>query len=65
MKVGIFGASGYGGVELLRLLLGHPEVEIAYVGGHKTAGERLSDIHPQLRGHLDMQIEPSDPFASS
>jgi N-acetyl-gamma-glutamyl-phosphate reductase len=60
MKVGIFGASGYGGVELCRLLLGHPEVEFAYLGGHTTAGQRISDIHPQLRGLLDMQIEPSD-----
>ncbi|MGQ9732092.1 MAG: N-acetyl-gamma-glutamyl-phosphate reductase [Candidatus Zipacnadales bacterium] len=61
MKVGIFGVSGYGGGELLRLLLGHPEVEISYVGGHKTAGEQLSDIHPQLRGRVHMEIEPSDP----
>ncbi len=60
MKIGIFGASGYGGVELCRLLLGHPEVQFAYLGGHTTAGQRISDIHPQLRGLLDMEIEPSD-----
>jgi len=60
MKVGIFGASGYGGVELCRFLLGHPEVEIAYLGGHSTAGQKLSDIYPQLRGRLYMMIEPSD-----
>ncbi len=60
MKVGIFGASGYGGVELCRFLLSHPEVEIAYLGGHSTAGQKLSDIYPQLRGRLEMTIEPSD-----
>jgi len=60
MKVGIFGASGYGGVELCRLLLGHPEIEFAYLGGHQTAGQRISDIHPQLRGQLDLEIEPSN-----
>ncbi len=60
MKVGIYGASGYGGVELIRLLFGHPEVEIVYLGGHKTVGERISDIHPQLRGLLDLEIEPSE-----
>lgn len=60
MKIGVFGASGYGGVELCRLLLGHPDVEFAYLGGHTTAGQRISDIHPQLRGLLDMEIEPSD-----
>jgi len=60
MKVGIYGASGYGGIELIRLLLGHPEVEIVYLGGHKTAGERISDVHPQLRGLLDLEIEPSE-----
>jgi len=61
MNVGIFGVSGYGGVELCRLLLGHPEVKITYVGGHATVGQPVSEIHPQLRGHLDMQIEESDP----
>lgn len=64
MKIGIFGASGYGGVELCRLLLGHPEAEFAYLGGHTTAGQRISDIHPQLRGLLDMEIEPSDGAAA-
>jgi N-acetyl-gamma-glutamyl-phosphate reductase len=64
MNVGIFGVSGYGGVELCRLLLGHPEVEITYVGGHATAGQPISQIHPQLRGQLDLIVEESDPNAA-
>ncbi len=59
-KVGIFGAAGYGGVELVRLLLQHPEVEITYLGGHTTAGENLADEYPHLLGAIDMTIEPSD-----
>ncbi len=64
MNVGIFGVSGYGGVELCRLLLGHPGVNIAYVGGHATVGQAVSHIHPQLRGQLDLMVEESDPKAA-
>jgi N-acetyl-gamma-glutamyl-phosphate reductase len=64
MNVGIFGVSGYGGVELCRLLLGHPEANIAYVGGHATVGQTVSQIHPQLRGQLDLVVEESDPKAA-
>lgn len=61
MKVGIFGVSGYGGVELCRLLLNHPHVEVTYVAGHATVGQLVSQVHPQLRGYLDIPIEESDP----
>jgi len=61
MNVGIFGVSGYGGVELCRLLLGHPEARITYVGGHSSVGQAISRIHPQLRGQLDLVVEESDP----
>ena len=58
-KIGIFGAAGYGGSELIRMLLGHPEVEIVYLGGHTTAGERLTDLYPNLIGRIDMTIAES------
>ena len=58
-KVGIFGAAGYGGVELIRLLLEHPEVEIVYLGGHTTAGESITDLYPSLLGRIDMMIGES------
>ncbi len=58
-KIGIFGAAGYGGVELIRLLLEHPEIEIAYLGGHTTAGENITDLYPSLLGRIDMAIGES------
>ncbi|HEX2022029.1 MAG TPA: N-acetyl-gamma-glutamyl-phosphate reductase, partial [Candidatus Thermoplasmatota archaeon] len=50
LKVGIVGASGYGGGELLRLLLRHPDVEVAYATSNKFAGEKVRTVHPNLRG---------------
>jgi len=58
-KVGILGAAGYGGAELIRLLLGHPEVEIVYLGGHTTVGEQISDLYPNLAGKIDIIIQES------
>src|SRR4051794_9372290 len=47
-RVAVAGASGYAGGELLRLLLGHPEVEIGAVTAGSNAGERLGDLQPHL-----------------
>ena len=44
IKVGILGASGYTGYELVRLLRGHPEVEIAALGAHANAGQTMADL---------------------
>ena len=51
MKIGIVGVSGYGGSELLRLCVGHPSFEIAYVGGESTAGQLLAQRFPALADH--------------
>jgi N-acetyl-gamma-glutamyl-phosphate reductase len=51
MKVGIVGVSGYGGSELLRLCVGHPSLELAYVGGDSSAGQSLAQRFPALAGH--------------
>ncbi len=59
-KVGIFGAAGYGGIELVRMLLQHPDVEITYIGGHSTVGENLAVLYPHLTGAIDLTIEESD-----
>ena len=59
LKVAIFGAAGYGGVELIRLLLAHPEVEITYLGGHSNVDENLTDLYPHLLGDIDAVIGPS------
>lgn len=52
INVGIVGASGYTGVELLRLLAGHPEVNIQCVTSRAEAGKPVSSLFPNLRGHL-------------
>ena len=50
LQVAIFGASGYAGGELIRLVDDHPELEIAYLGAHSRAGSQLGDVHPHLGG---------------
>jgi N-acetyl-gamma-glutamyl-phosphate/LysW-gamma-L-alpha-aminoadipyl-6-phosphate reductase len=57
--VAVVGGSGYIGGELLRLLLGHPEVELAAVTSTRLAGRRIDTTHPNLRGHTDLKfVEP-------
>ena len=48
MKIGVIGASGYAGGELLRLLAGHPEFEVCCVTAHSNADELITSVHPQL-----------------
>ncbi|MBS7615094.1 N-acetyl-gamma-glutamyl-phosphate reductase [Candidatus Bathyarchaeota archaeon] len=61
MKVSIVGASGYVGGELLRILLGHPNVEIADVTSNSYAGEFVHRVHPNLRGQTSLKFVMSDP----
>ena len=49
IRVSIVGGSGYGGGELLRLLLGHPLVEIGQVTSESHAGNFVHSVHPNLR----------------
>ena len=51
MKIGIIGASGYAGGELLRLLAGHPEFEVCSVTAHSNAGEAITTVHPHLTSY--------------
>jgi N-acetyl-gamma-glutamyl-phosphate reductase len=60
VPVGIVGASGYGGVQLVRLLQDHPEVKIAYLGGESSAGKPFSDIYPHLGHCVDLTVEAID-----
>ncbi len=48
MKIGVVGASGYAGGELLRLLSEHPNFKITFIGAHSNAGESITAVHPQL-----------------
>lgn len=59
IRVGIVGGTGYTGVELLRLLARHPEVELAAITSRGDAGRPVSDMFPSLRGHVDLAF--SDP----
>jgi N-acetyl-gamma-glutamyl-phosphate reductase len=56
MRVGIVNVTGYTGVELARLLLQHPEVELTQVTGRSAAGQRLADFFPHL-GKTDLVIQ--------
>jgi N-acetyl-gamma-glutamyl-phosphate reductase len=62
MKAGILGASGYTGSELLRLLAGHPEVEVAVATAHSHAGEQVGSHTPSLAAaYPGLVYEESDP----
>jgi N-acetyl-gamma-glutamyl-phosphate/LysW-gamma-L-alpha-aminoadipyl-6-phosphate reductase len=58
VKVSIVGASGYAGGEVLRLLLAHPEVEVAQITSDSYAGQYAHFVHPNLRGHTNLQFVP-------
>lgn len=59
-KVGIVGASGYGGVQLIRLLLEHPKVEIVYLGGDSSAGKEYAELYPHLGHKVKIEVEKVD-----
>ncbi|GAB4213049.1 MAG: N-acetyl-gamma-glutamyl-phosphate reductase [Synechococcales cyanobacterium] len=63
MRVGIVGASGYGGVQLVRLLADHPRLVLTYVGGHDSAGKKYGELYPHLRLATDLTIQAIDPTA--
>ena len=60
LKVAIVGASGYTGVELIRLLSNHPEVEITAVTSEQSAGKKISSVFPSLTNIFDKTLEPLD-----
>lgn len=57
IRAAIFGGSGYGGSELLRILLFHPQVEIAVVTANEHAGKQVSEVHRNLLGLTDLVFE--------
>lgn len=56
VRVGIFGGSGYGGSELLRILLPHPQVQITFVTANEHAGKAVSEVHRSLQGLTDLKL---------
>ncbi|MET9452970.1 N-acetyl-gamma-glutamyl-phosphate reductase [Streptomyces cinerochromogenes] len=58
IRVGIVGASGLAGGELIRLVTQHPEMELTFLGGNSSAGRRPAELHPGLRLDLGLTVEP-------
>jgi N-acetyl-gamma-glutamyl-phosphate reductase common form len=56
LRIAIFGGSGYGGSELLRILLSHPNAEIKFVTANEQAGKAVSEVHRNLLGLTDLQF---------
>jgi len=65
IKVGIVGGTGYTGVELLRILANHPEVELAVITSRSDAGVKVADMFPSLRGYVDLAFVEPDTKALS
>jgi N-acetyl-gamma-glutamyl-phosphate reductase len=60
IKVGIVGGTGYTGVELIRLIANHSEVKVEVVTSRSNAGTLVSDVYPNLRGHISLAFsEPT------
>ena len=62
INVGILGAAGYTGGELIRLLLNHPEVQIVFANSESNAGNSVSDVHEGLTGDTDLCFTDQMPF---
>jgi len=62
IKVGILGAAGYTGGELIRVLLGHPEVEIVFANSESNAGNPVSEVHEGLVGDTELCFTSEMPF---
>jgi len=63
MKIGVVGASGYAGGELLRLLAFHPHFKVTAITAHSNAGEQITSVHPQLQSYAGKKFSafaPSD-----
>lgn len=60
IKIGIAGATGYVGIELIHILLNHPEVEIVYVGTQSHVGVPLTSVYPHLQSLIEIKCSPLD-----
>jgi len=60
INVGILGATGYAGIELVRILSQHPDVKLVYLASQTYADKNISDVYPNLRGILDISCEELD-----
>ncbi|HCE69176.1 MAG: N-acetyl-gamma-glutamyl-phosphate reductase [Geobacteraceae bacterium GWC2_55_20] len=65
LNVAIVGASGYTGLELIRILHCHPEVAVTCLTSEQSAGKRISEVFPTLRGRCDLILENLEPVRVS
>ncbi|MGB8329493.1 MAG: N-acetyl-gamma-glutamyl-phosphate reductase [Polyangiales bacterium] len=63
IRATIVGGTGYTGAELVRLVLGHPSLELVSIVGNTTAGQMVADVLPSLRGVVVGPVQPFDPQA--
>lgn len=62
LKIGILGAAGYTGGELIRLLINHPEAEIVFANSESNAGNKVYDVHEGLLGDTELTFTDEMPF---
>lgn len=62
IKAGIIGGAGYTGGELIRLLINHPQVEIAFINSTSNAGKFVHEVHKDLVGETDLKFSNSLSF---
>ena len=62
VKVGVLGAAGYTGGELIRLLLNHPQVEIVFANSESNAGNKVYEVHEGLVGDTELEFTSEMPF---
>ena len=62
LRIGVLGAAGYTGGELIRLLLNHPEAEIVFANSESNAGNPVADVHEGLFGDTDLKFTSELPF---
>ena len=65
IRAAVVGGAGYAGGEVLRILAGHPEVEVVQVTSERLAGKPVASVHPPLRGRTDLRFTSRDALTSA
>jgi N-acetyl-gamma-glutamyl-phosphate/LysW-gamma-L-alpha-aminoadipyl-6-phosphate reductase len=65
IRAAVVGGSGYAGGEVLRLLAGHPEIDVVQVTSGRLAGKPVASVHPPLRGRTDLHFSPHSGLESA
>ncbi|MBM4077876.1 MAG: N-acetyl-gamma-glutamyl-phosphate reductase, partial [Planctomycetes bacterium] len=62
VTVGILGATGYTALELLKILVNHPEAKVTAVTSRQEGAPHISSVHPSLAGRIDLRCEDLKPI---